>query len=143
MTIGQAARNCGVNVETIRFYERKGLIDRPGQPVTGYRKYTQETAARVRFIRNAKDLGFSLREIKDLLSLATKRGRHCAETRAMAEGKIAEIDRKVEALHEIREELSDLVDACRRRNRESGCPILVALDERDAGTKPRDINKKE
>lgn len=143
MTIGQVARKCCVNVETIRFYERKGLIERPAQPVTGYRKYPPETAVRVRFIRNAKNLGFSLREIRDLLSLATERRRRCAETRAMAEGKIAEIDRKVKALLGMREELSILVDACRRGTRDSGCPILVALGERAVGSDTLKVNRKE
>ena len=112
-TIGKLARECGVGVETIRFYERKGLIEQPDQPTSGYRKYPVETAARVRFIRNAKELGFSLREIGELLSLTGTSTVNRKEMRARAEAKIEEIDVKVDGFLKLRGELSELVDACR------------------------------
>jgi len=129
LTIGGLARESGVGVETIRFYERRGLIEQPERPHTGYRKYSPETAARVKFIRNAKELGFSLREISELLALEadTEGGRE--ETRARTEAKIAEIDGRIASLRGLRSHLEELVETCRSGRRECRCPIMDTMKQ--------------
>lgn len=130
LTIGKLAGESGVSVETIRFYERTGLIEQPEKPASGHRKYPAETGVRVRFIRNAKELGFSLREIRELLTLAgtSKVSRKGMRTRA--EAKIAEIDAKVESLLRLRQELSGLVEVCRTEKKECRCPIVEVFEHR-------------
>src|SRR5918994_4349003 len=95
MTIGQAARQAGCGVETIRFYERQGLIERPAKPAVGFRRYPSEIVDRVRFIRQAQGLGFSLREIDELLSLRTDPAADCADVRSRASAKLDEVVRKI------------------------------------------------
>ena len=130
LTIGKLARESGVGVETIRFYERKGLIEQPERPPSGYRHYAPETVTRVKFIRNSKELGFSLREIEDLLSLAAMPGRNRREMRRRAEAKMAEIDMKMDSLLGLRRELAGLVDACREGGSHCLCPIVEAFEHR-------------
>jgi MerR family mercuric resistance operon transcriptional regulator len=142
-TIGELARESGVGVETIRFYERRGLIEQPEKPPSGYRKYPAETAVRVRFIRNAKELGFSLREIRELLSLAGTSEVNRQGMRGSAEAKIAEIDTRVEGLLKLREELSGLVEVCRTGKRKCRCPIVEAFEHRGAGSVPSAAKRKE
>jgi MerR family mercuric resistance operon transcriptional regulator len=129
LTIGQVAKTAGVNVETIRFYERKGLIRQPPREGSGFRKYAPSVVARVRFIRRAKDLGFSLREISDLLDLHVDPSVRCNDVKAAAEAKIEDIEAKVQALLQMREALTELVGACDRREDTDDCPILLALGE--------------
>ena len=129
MTIGKLARESGVSVETIRFYERKGLIDQPKKPTTGYRRYPAEAGVRVRFIRNAKELGFSLREIRELLVLAGASKVNRRGMRAQAEAKIAEIAAKVEGLRGLRKELSALVEVCRSGKKKCRCPIVEVFEQ--------------
>lgn len=136
LTIGKLARENGVNVETIRFYERRGLIDQPQKPTAGYRRYPAEAGARVRFIRNAKDLGFSLREIRELMALAGPSRVDRRGMRAKAEAKIAEIDAKVEGLLSLRRELSALVEVCRSGKKNCRCPIIEAFEHRGEGEGP-------
>lgn len=130
MTIGRLARMTGVSVETIRYYERRGLIEQPGKPVSGYRKYPVETEARVKFIRSAKELGFSLREIGELLALAEPSKVNRKGMRAKAEAKIAQIDAKVGDLLRLREELSGLVEACRSGRKTCRCPVMETFEQR-------------
>ena len=99
LTISKAAKNAGVGVETIRFYERKGLIEQPPKPLdTGFRVYPEETVQRVRFIRQAQEIGFSLREIEELLSLRTNPSADCSDVRERAVAKLEEVDQKIEQL---------------------------------------------
>jgi MerR family copper efflux transcriptional regulator len=143
LTIGRLARESGVGVETIRFYERRGLIEQPERPRSGYRKYSPETAARVKFIRNAKELGFSLREISELLALEadTEGGR--VETRARTEAKIVEIDGRIASLRGLKRHLKELVETCRSGRRACRCPIMDTMkQERRRGT-PRPPQRKE
>ncbi len=128
-TIGTAARQAGVNVETIRFYERSGLIEQPpkGQ---GYRQYTPELVARVRFIRQAQDIGFSLREIEELLALEAGPNADCGEVRARARTKVDEVDRKLAELERVRAALKAVIAGCPGEGGLHGCSILKAL--RDA-----------
>jgi MerR family copper efflux transcriptional regulator len=143
LTIGKLASESGVSVETIRFYERKGLIEQPGKPATGYRKYPAETGVRVRFIRNAKELGFSLREIRELLSLASTSKVSRKGMRAKAEAKVAEIDVKVEGLLKLREELSELITLCRSGTKECRCPIVEVFEHRGEEKISSASNRKE
>jgi MerR family mercuric resistance operon transcriptional regulator len=129
LTIGGLARESGVGVETIRFYERRGLIEQPERPRSGYRKYSPETIARVKFIRNAKELGFSLREISELLVLEadTEEGRE--EARARTEEKIVEIDGRIASLQGLRRHLEELVETCRSGRRKCRCPIMDTMKQ--------------
>lgn len=128
MTIGQMARAAGAGVETIRFYEREGLLEHPARSASGYRKYPPEAVARLRLIRQAKELGFSLNEIKELLALRVAPGRSCSDVRARAEHKIADIDQRIAALKRMKAALARLAAACSGRGPTSECPILEALE---------------
>jgi MerR family copper efflux transcriptional regulator len=129
-TIGQLARLSGFGVETIRYYERERLVSEPPRRASGYRQYPENTLARLRFIRHAKELGFSLKDIKDLLELRVAPGATCASVRKRAEAKIAEVHAKQKKLRQIEQALVKLAAACRGRGPTSNCPILDALDER-------------
>lgn len=127
LTTGEVARKANVGLETIRFYEREGLIESPARHPSGYRAYPPETVARVRFIRTAKDLGFSLKEIRELLSLRVDPVRSCEEMRTISESKITDIDERIRALQRIRRTLRKLVVACEKKEPTSECPILESL----------------
>ena len=128
-TIGQLARETHVNVETVRFYERQGLIQQPPRRESGYRQYTENEASRIKFIRRAKDLGFTLKEIKELLSLKTDSENSCDQVRRSAEEKINEIDEKISSLREIRTALVSLSQSCETRMDNQDCPIIEALED--------------
>lgn len=128
LTIGQVAKSAGVNVETIRFYEREGLIGKPPRRPSGYRQYQPDVVRRIRFIQRAKELGFSLREIAELLSLRLARGRSCAEMKARAIAKIVDIESKIAVLERMEAALTRLTEACAGRGSVGECPILDALD---------------
>jgi MerR family mercuric resistance operon transcriptional regulator len=128
LTIGQVARNAGVGIETVRFYERQGLLQEPARRESGYRQYPEDVVARLRFIRRAKELGFSLKEIKELLALRVDPDTTCAEVKSRAEAKIADIEEKIQALRRIKKALAKLTAVCRGRGPTSECPILDALD---------------
>ena len=133
MTIGKAARGAGVGVETIRFYERKGLIEQPPKPLnSGFRTYPQETVGRIRFIRQAQELGFSLREVHALLELRAAPGADAAEVRARATAKLADVDDKIRQLKRIRGALHTLIAACPGRGALRRCSIMEALEAHDA-----------
>ena len=127
LTIGQLAQRAGVGVETIRFYEREGLISEPPRRPSGYRDYPLETVARIVFIRRAKDLGFTLKEINELLELRVRPRRNCAEVKRSADAKIADIDGKIASLRRMRRALKDLTKACEERTPTTECPILASL----------------
>jgi MerR family copper efflux transcriptional regulator len=127
MTISQAARRAGCGVETIRFYERQGLIERPPKPAAGFRRYPSAIVDRVRFIRQAQGLGFSLREIDELLSLRTDPAADCADVRARASAKFDEVTRKIAQLERVREALGELIEACPGHGAARTCSILEAL----------------
>jgi DNA-binding transcriptional MerR regulator/copper chaperone CopZ len=129
MTIAHAAQAAGVGVETIRFYERRGLIARPRKPANGgFRQYDAETVARIRFVRQAQELGFSLREIEDLLSLRADPQADCAEVRAQAITKRDEVEQKIVQLQRIRAALETLVASCPGSGALRACTILDAID---------------
>lgn len=131
LTIGQLAQAAGVGVETIRFYERQGLITQPPRRRSGFRQYPAEVARRVRFIRRAKELGFTLKEISELLSLRVDPDTTRADVRAMTRAKLADVERKLAELQTIKRALDRLVSTCRGQGPTSGCPILDLLDEEE------------
>ena len=128
ITISKAAKRAGVGVETIRFYERKGLIEQPLKPASGgFRVYPEETVARIRFIRQAQEIGFSLREIEELLSLRADPSADCSDVREQATMKLEEVNRKITQLEEIRGALEDLIAACPGRGALRACSIMESL----------------
>ena len=128
LTIGQVARSAGVGVETVRFYEREGLLQEPARKASGYRQFTEDVIARLRFIKRAKELGFSLKEIKELLALRVDPDTTCAEVRKQAQAKISDVETKIQALQRIKKALVRLTTSCRGSGPTSECPILDALD---------------
>jgi MerR family transcriptional regulator, copper efflux regulator len=129
LTIGQLAKAGGVGVETIRFYEREGLIAEPPRRRSGYRQYPLSAVRRVRFIRRAKQVGFTLAEIQDLLSLRVSENRRCAEVRDLARAKVRDIERRIAELERMAAALSRLSRACRGNGPTGECPLLDALDQ--------------
>jgi MerR family copper efflux transcriptional regulator len=127
-TIGSVARRAGVGVETVRFYERQGLITQPARGASGYRQYPEETVVRLRFIQRAKALGFSLREIRELLSLRIDPTGHSGAVKARAQAKIADIEEKIRTLRRMKETLARLSAACDGCAPVRACPILDALE---------------
>lgn len=128
LTIGQVARRAGVGVETVRFYEREGLLPRPARRASGYRQYPEEAVARLHFIRRAKALGFALREIADLLDLRLDPRADRGAVKRRAAAKVEDIDKKIQDLRRMRRALVELSDACSGHGELSGCPILGALE---------------
>jgi MerR family mercuric resistance operon transcriptional regulator len=128
MTIGELATRTGVGVETIRFYERKLLIAKPIRPSSGYRRYDDETARRIRFIRQAQELGFTLAEIRQLLELRLDPRRSCADVKTEAERKIEDIDGKIDSLRVMRKALVEITRSCSGEGPTSECPILDAIE---------------
>jgi MerR family copper efflux transcriptional regulator len=138
MTIGRAAERAGVGVETIRFYERRGLIKQPTRPQSGgYRIYDGEVIERIRFIRQAQELGFSLREIADLLSLRADPTADCGHVRTQALAKRGEVDGKIAQLQHIRGALDVLIATCPGGGALRACTILEALAGQSAAAGPQ------
>ncbi len=129
MTISKAAKRAGIGIETVRFYERRGLIDQPLKPAAGgFRDDPPETVSRLRFIREAQELGFSLDEIADLLSLRADPKANCAQVQRRAEAKLDEVNRKVERLKEIGKALERLIRACTGKGAIGACSIIETLE---------------
>ncbi len=129
MTIGQVARAAGVGVETIRFYERRGLLDEPPRRASGYRQYSDGAVRQLRFIRRAKELGFSLREIAELLELRAETPTQCEDVRRRLEAKITDIENRIADLHHIKRALAELAATCAAQDPIGACPILEALEK--------------
>lgn len=130
LTIGQLAKQAHVNIETIRYYERRDLVPEPPRRESGYRQYSPDAVGRITFIKRAQELGFSLREIQELLSLRVDPGTPSADIKRRAEVKLADIDTKLRDLKGIKAALLKLTAACRGRGPTSECPILDALESR-------------
>jgi len=131
LKIGKVALNAGLAIDTVRYYEREGLLQKPARTASGYRHYTTDAVARLRFIRQSKELGFYLAEIKDLLALRVTPGKSCADVRAHAEHKIADVDRRIASLKRVRGALVKLASACSGKGPVSQCPILEALEHKE------------
>ncbi len=127
LTIGQVARQAGIGVETVRFYEREGLLEQPQRRASGYRQYGPEAVSVLKFIRRAKELGFTLKEIKSLLSLRLDASATKAEVRGQAIAKVADIEARIADLQRVRDVLQKLVKTCHGQGPASGCPILATL----------------
>jgi len=127
LTIGEVARQAGVGVETVRFYERQGLLEEPQRRASGYRQYDEEAVAVLRFIRRAKELGFTLREIKGLLALRLDASATRTDVRQQAKAKVADIEARIADLQRMRDALQNLIKKCHGDGSMTGCPILAAL----------------
>jgi len=127
-TIGQLAKKVQVNVETIRYYERRGLITHLPRRVSGYRQYSLDAVARIQFIKSAKELGFSLKEISELLSLRVDPDTNCGDVKKLAGIKIADIKDKIQALQLMKDALMKLKAKCIGRGPVGECPIFEALE---------------
>jgi len=127
MTIGRLAKQAGVNIDTIRYYERNGLIPEPTRRLSGYREYVSTDVARLRFILRAKDLGFTLAEIGELLSLSADRDVRGVKRRA--EKRLEQVEHKIKELQRVRRGLKTLIDACPGHGDLERCPIIAALSE--------------
>ncbi|MBL4750176.1 MAG: MerR family DNA-binding protein [Amylibacter sp.] len=129
-TIGSAAIMAGIGVETIRFYERKELITQPLKPNGGgFRHYSTETIQRLRFIRQAQELGFSLKEISELLSLRADPNSDCSEIQRRANAKLAEVEGKIEHLKQIGTALRKVISACPSQGGLETCSIISAMEK--------------
>ena len=127
MKIGTLAKHAGVAIDTVRYYERQGLLPAPVRLASGYRDYTDGDVARLRFIRRAKALGFTLGEIGELLALSARRDGDMAGMKSAAQQKLADVDAKLAELQRIRQGLTDLVASCPGHGALEHCPILDAL----------------
>ncbi|MCY7296810.1 MerR family transcriptional regulator [Alteromonas sp. a30] len=123
-TISKLAKEANVGVETIRFYERKGLLEQPIKPIQGYRQYTEQALSRVLFIKRAQYLGFTLAEISSLLILSAS---NCEDVQQLAEQKLAVIEDKLRDLLNLKESLVSLVSDCKNNPSDKDCPIIQSL----------------
>ena len=129
MRIGELAKRAAVPIDTVRYYEREGLIPPPVRRASGYRDYVEADVDRLRFMRRAKGLGFTLQEIRELLGLTATSGEDMATLKARAEAKLADVDDRIAALNRVRGALHGLIDACPGHGALARCPILAALSE--------------
>jgi Hg(II)-responsive transcriptional regulator len=129
MTRSEVADRANINPETVRYYERRGLMPDPPRTSAGYRQYDASHVDRLQFIKRAQELGFTLSEIEDLLGLRVASGTHCDEVRAQVETKIEDVEAKIRDLHRIHDALGDLIDACQQQKTTGPCPILKAMDD--------------
>lgn len=129
LTRGQVAAFSGLDKETVRFYEQRGLLADPPRSAAGYRQYSQEDVFRLHFIKRAKELGFSLKEVADLLTLQGKPDVSRAEVRRQAEAKLAAVEEKIRDLTRMKAALSQLTQACNAQGSIADCPIMEALKE--------------
>ena len=128
LTIGQVAQKTGMGIETIRFYERKGLIAEPPRKESGYRQYEPDVLDRLAFIRQAKALGFSLDEIHELMSLRLRTDTSSKDVKKIAAERLADIEQKIKVLRRMQRALKKLVDQCPGHGSINECPILEALE---------------
>ncbi|WP_333677169.1 heavy metal-responsive transcriptional regulator [Dyella sp.] len=131
LTIGTVAKRAGVPIDTIRYYEREGLLPEPLRRASGYRSYNESAIKRLRFIRRAKELGFTLDEIRDLLALSTDRRGGVRAVRKRAEQRLASIDARIAELMRIRAGLQQLIEVCPGHGDPEQCPILRALADEE------------
>ena len=131
LTIGQVAAAGSVNVQTIRYYERRGLFAPARRTKSGYRQYSQESVVRLRFIRHAQELGFSLREIEDLLALRVREGASCTAVADRTTKKIQVVEQRIRDLQRLKRTLERLARACATHRATDPCPILEALEDDD------------
>src|SRR6266849_3904352 len=124
LKIGEVAERGGVNLQTIRYYEREKLLPEPPRLSSGYRVYPDDTVRRIRFIKRAQEIGFTLAEIRELLAIRIDVDRDSAEVRALAQTKISDIEQKIQTLHRMKEALGRITERCSGCGPASECPIL-------------------
>jgi MerR family mercuric resistance operon transcriptional regulator len=130
LTIGNLAKQADVNVQTVRYYERRRLLPQPKRTPSGYRIYSADAVQRLHFIKTAQELGFSLKEIQELLSLRLRPGITSAQIRKRAVAKVVDIERKIGTLQAMKKSLTQIISACSGCGPVSECPILDSLDRR-------------
>ncbi|HEX6999627.1 MAG TPA: heavy metal-responsive transcriptional regulator [Gammaproteobacteria bacterium] len=133
MTIGRLATVAGVNIDTVRYYERSGLLPPPRRRSSGYREYGAADVARLRFIRRAKELGFTLEEIRELLALSSDAQGDMQEVKSKAQARLRQVERKIAELQRVRRGLERLIEACPGRGELRSCPIVAALSDSPEG----------
>ena len=131
LSIGQVAQKARVGVETVRFYEREGLLEEPPRRASGYRQYSEEVVTRLRFIKRAQQLGFSLKEISELLLLRVDAQTSCEEVKQRTEAKIAEVEQKMVELRRMRQALLQVHSLCTGQGPTGRCPMLDALNQQE------------
>jgi MerR family mercuric resistance operon transcriptional regulator len=131
LKVGEVARQARVNLQTVHYYERRGLLPRPPRTESNYRAYPAEAVLRVRFIKRAQELGFTLKEIMEMLSLRAAPRTRCPDVRERAEAKVHDIDAKVRTLQAMRKALTKLIGECSGNGPVSQCPILEAIGSED------------
>ncbi len=130
LKIGELAKKVGVNIQTIRYYERRGLLLPTTKLESGYRLYDNEAKKRLEFIRYSKELGFTLKETEELLSLRVSTTAKCGDIRKKAEAKLREVESKIEGLQTIRKVLNELIRTCHAGQPTEKCPILRTIDKK-------------
>jgi MerR family mercuric resistance operon transcriptional regulator len=128
MTVGTVANRAEVKIDTIRYYERQGLLPKASRTRSGYRTFNEATVQRLRFIKNAQALGFTLKEVKQLLAMRVTGGSTCSDLRDCAESKVADIERKIESLQAMKRALQQLVSACTANGPASECSFFENLN---------------
>lgn len=129
MTIGKVAEAAGVEVSTLRYYERRGILREPPRTESGYRQYDETVVDRIRFVRQAQDLGFTLEEVEELLALRVDNPASCDAVDEATRAKLRSVDAKLRELRRLRSVLGRLVRACEDREETSACPVLAMLEE--------------
>lgn len=129
LTIGKVASQAGVNLETIRYYERRGILRKPLRGPSGYRQYDPETVGLIRFIKGAQQLGFTLKEIQDLLRLRENPRGNRSQISALAQAKLGDIEKKIQRLQGMRQALEVLLNACACKSQRLDCPIIESLND--------------
>jgi MerR family mercuric resistance operon transcriptional regulator len=135
LRVGDVARQAGVNLQTIRYYERRGLLPKPPRTGSNYRAYPGDAVQRVRFVKRAQEIGFTLQEVQELLSLRATPRTRCADVRLRAQAKVRDIEEKVRTLRRMRRALARLIEECESEGPATQCPILGALDANDRVTR--------
>jgi len=131
MRTGELAADAGVNIQTVRFYERRGILPKPRRTAAGYRVYSADAVRLIRFIKRAQDLGFTLGEVEELLQLRNDRRASCAQVKSAGQAKMAAVDAKIASLKAMKRALAVLLASCERNDRDRECPILEALEAPD------------
>jgi len=132
MTRGDVAERANVSRETVRYYEKRGLIPKPSRTAAGYRQYTSEHVTRIRFVKRAQELGFTLTEIGELLSLRADPAVDSSEVKQQAKAKVAEVEKKIRNLRRIKEALTSLIASCGGSEPTADCPIIEAMQGDEA-----------
>ena len=133
LSIGQVASRTGVGIDTVRFYEREGLLQEPERRPSGYRQYDVSTVERLEYIRRAKELGFTLAEIRELLELSFVNHTCCDHVRQRADTKITEIEERIRSLQQMKRALGKIVQQCRAKNSADHCPLVHTTKKRTRG----------